>query len=855
MNIDPTTDCPVQPRQGTDPESIKVGVAEHLKYTLAEDHYTATTHDRFMALAYAVRDRLIKGWIETQQTHHTLKAKRVYYLSLEFLMGRALNNNIINLCMEKSVRQGMTELGVDLDALCEEEADAGLGNGGLGRLAACFLDSLATLQIPAIGYGLRYNYGIFRQEIENGYQVEHPDEWLRGGNPWEIARPDVRVPVHFGGKAEVWKESGSIHTRWIDTAPVFGIAYDTPIVGYGGNTVNTLRLWSAHASEDFDLEDFNKGDYIAAVENKVGAETLTKVLYPNDLHYLGKELRLKQQYFFVACSLYDIIRRFKKDSSDWNDFPNLVALQLNDTHPSLAVPELMRLLVDVEGLDWDQAWELTVKATGYTNHTLMPEALEKWPVDMFGRLLPRHLQIVYEINHHFLQKVSIRFPGDMERMSRLSLIEEGDQKQVRMANLAIIGSHSTNGVSAIHTDLLKSRVVPDFAAMFPERFNSKTNGITQRRWLLASNPRLAALITEAIGDKWITDLEQLRNLAPLADDSAFREKFRAVKHAAKETLSNLIKERMEWSVDPDAIFDVQVKRLHEYKRQLMNAIHVIMLYNRLRKNPRMEFTPQVFLFGAKAAPGYHMAKLIIKLISNLGNVINQDPAVNDKLRIYFLPNYSVSLAEKVFPASEVSEQISTAGTEASGTGNMKFMLNGALTIGTMDGANIEIAEEVGQENMFIFGLDAAQAKELSANYNPMDYYQGNAELREALDLVFSGHFSVSEPGIFEPIRQSLLEWGDRYLVLADMEAYAQAQERVQTAYRDPDSWWRKAILNVAYAGKFSSDRTIREYAKEIWQTPPCPIDQVNRISNTLVDAQGTLKAEIERREKEKSAES
>ncbi len=825
----------IMARQGKDSESIKKGFAEHLKYSLAKDRYTATPHDRYLALAYAMRDRLIKGWIDTQQAHHDLKVKRVYYLSLEFLMGRAMMNNIINLRMEEAAREAMADLKVDFSEVCDEEMDAGLGNGGLGRLAACFLDSLATLQIPAFGYGIRYTYGIFRQAIENGYQVEHPDDWLQGGNPWEILRPENRILVHFGGQVENGGDFGQ-PARWVNTTPVCGIPADTPIVGYGGKTINTLRLWSARATEDFDLEDFNKGDYIAAVEAKVLAENLTKVLYPHDQHTQGKELRLRQQYFFVACSLHDIMRRFRNDSDNWDEFPDLVAVQLNDTHPSLAVPELMRIFVDLEGLSWDRAWDLTVRSLAYTNHTLLPEALEKWSVEMLERLLPRHLQIIYHINHHFLQQVSIRYPGQMDRLARMSLIAEGERQQVRMAHLAIVGTHSTNGVSKIHTELLQARVVPDFAGMFPERFNSKTNGVTQRRWLLKSNPPLAQLITEAIGDGWITDLPELRQLAPLAEDSSFREKFRAVKRAGKVQLAGIMKAEYGWQVDPDAIFDVQVKRLHEYKRQLLNVLHIVMLYNRLRQNPDLEFTPQVFLFGAKAAPGYALAKLIIKLINNVGNVINNDPAVNDRLRVYFLPNYRVSLAEKIFPAAEVSEQISTAGTEASGTGNMKFMLNGALTIGTMDGANIEIAAEVGEENMFIFGLDAAAAQQLAADYDPREHYQKSPEVRAALDLVFSGCFNLSEPGIFEPIRQSLLEWGDRYLVLAELPAYAAAQERVQAEYRKPQEWWKKAVLNVAHSGKFSSDRTILDYARDIWNVKPCPLEKRRRQSHTIIEA-------------------
>ncbi len=830
------SDNPSSTRQGTSPEAIQLDYAEQLKYELARDRYTSTKNNRYIALSRAIRDRLIDRWIETQQSHHDDRVKRVYYLSLEFLMGRALGNNVINFKLMDSVEKALDGLGVDFEELREVEVDAGLGNGGLGRLAACFLDSLATLQIPAMGYGLRYNYGIFRQTVENGYQVEHPDNWLQNGNPWEIARPELRIPVHFEGRIEQWTDRGRMRYRWVDAKPVLGMAFDTPIVGYGGNTVNTLRLWSSYATEDFDFDDFNRGDYVASIAAKTEAENLTKVLYPNDLHYMGKELRLKQQYLFVACSLWDIVRRFKHDKEPWREFPNRVAIQMNDTHPSLAVPELMRLLVDQEGLEPEEAWEITVKSMGYTNHTLMPEALEKWPVPMLEKILPRHLQIIYDINLHFLQKVAIAFPGRQDKITNMSLIEESEPKQVRMANLCIVGSHSTNGVAAIHTELLKSRVVPDFAEMFPERFNSKTNGITQRRWLLKSNPPLADLITSRIGDKWITELNDLHALEQFADDPEFQRQFQDARRKAKLVLVEHVRKECGFVLNPDSIFDTQVKRLHEYKRQLMNAIHIIMLYNRLRKNPNMDWTPQTFIFGAKAAPGYEMAKLIIKLINNVANVVNNDPAIGDRLKVYFLPNYRVSLAEKIIPATDVSEQISTAGTEASGTGNMKFMLNGAITIGTLDGANIEIMEEVGRENMYIFGLNAEEAKTLSANYHPAQLYQQNGELKEALDLLFGGHFSVGEGNIFEPIRKALLEWGDRYLLIADLPAYSAAHAKLQADYRDSRNWLRRSILNVARSGKFSSDRTILDYARDIWHTPRHPLDIKKKRSNTILDA-------------------
>lgn len=811
-------------RRGMDADAIEKDLQDHLNFTLAKDQDGADRLDYYQALAYTIRDRLIDRWLHTQQTHRKKKAKRVYYLSLEFLMGRVLHSNVQNLNIEQEVRAAVEKQGLDYEQLRNEEVDMGLGNGGLGRLAACFIDSMATLDIPAYGYGIRYNYGIFRQEIEKGRQVEQPDDWLKWGNIWEVPRNNLQFTVKFGGRVEMGKDDqGNLCPRWVDAHPVIGIPYDVPIVGYGGKTVNTLRLWTAHAHESFDFEDFNKGDYINAVEHKVTAENLTKVLYPNDLHYLGKELRLRQQYLFVACSLQDIIARFKSEHSDWNRFPEQVAIQLNDTHPSLAVPELMRILVDEEKLGWDHAWDLSVRTLGYTNHTLMPEALEKWSVELIEKLLPRHLQIIYEINQRFIKDIAAKFPGDMHRIARMSIIEEGEHRQVRMAHLAIVGSHSTNGVAEIHTDLLKERVVPDFAGMYPERFNAKTNGITQRRWLLDCNPDLAELITETIGDGWITDLKQVAKLKPKADDRAFCDRFAQVKFQAKKRLADFMKAEWDWDVDPTWIFDVQIKRLHEYKRQLMNAIHIVMLYNRLRKNPDMDFHPQLFLFGAKAAPGYFMAKLIIKLINNIGDMINRDESVRNKLRVYFLPNYRVTLAEKLIPATEVSEQISTAGTEASGTGNMKFMLNGALTIGTLDGANVEMAQEVGKENMFIFGLDAAEAKQLSENYDPYAYYHQDEEVREALDLIFSDHFSILERGIFEPIRHSLLEGGDRYLLLADLPAYRAAQAEVQRIYQDREEWTRRAVLNTACSGKFSSDRTIGEYARDIWRVKPCPV--------------------------------
>jgi starch phosphorylase len=820
-------------RSGMTAEDIARGFAEHLKYGLVRDRYTATLHDRYLALAMAMRDRLIAQWIETQQRHHANNVKRVYYLSLEYLMGRAMGNNVINMKLEGPVRDAMSKFGLDWEEMRDEEVDAGLGNGGLGRLAACFLDSLASLQIPSMGYGIRYDYGIFTQRIENGHQVEEPDDWTRGGNPWEIERLDYRIPVHFGGRVE---DHGGKRV-WTHTIPVIGIPYDTPIVGYGGATVNTLRLWSAKGHEEFDFEDFNQGDYISAVESKVRAENLTKVLYPNDAFYIGKELRLRQQYFFVACSLHDIIRRFKTDNGEnWDALPDKAAVQLNDTHPSIAVAELMRILIDEEDLSWDRAWPLTVATMGYTNHTLLPEALEKWPVEMFQKLLPRHLEIIYEINSQFLQEVARMHPGSMDRLGRMSLIEEGETKQIRMAHLAIVGSHSINGVSQIHTDLLKSRVVPDFAEMYPDRFHAITNGITPRRWLLKANPPLAALITEAIGDTWPSELSELEKLKPLADDAAFCERVGQVKRQAKETLAAYAKKEYGFTLNPEMIFDVQVKRLHEYKRQFLNAIHIVMLYNRIRRGEGDGVPPRTFLFGAKAAPAYTTAKIIIKLINNLGAVINNDPAVNDKLQVHFLPNYRVSAAEKIIPGAEVSEQISLAGTEASGTGNMKFMLNGALTLGTLDGANVEMREEMGSDNIYIFGMTAEEAAERKQNYNAREIYENDPEIKEALDMIFGGHFSINESGIFEPLRETTFDRNDYFMVLADLRAYADAQADVGAQYLDPAVWNRKATLNIAASGKFSSDRTIRDYCDLAWNASPHEIPVDERLSSAFDEA-------------------
>lgn len=802
-------------------EILRRDFESHLHRTLAKDHYTATDHDRYLALALTVRDRLIDQWIATQQRHHRQNAKRIYYLSLEFLIGRLLGNNVINLQIEDTCRTALSALGLDWEVLREEETDAGLGNGGLGRLAACFLDSMSTLGLPAIGYGIRYDYGIFRQKIVNGYQVEQPDQWLRRGYPWEIARPEFSFPVHFEGRVDVVAGSRGKEWRWVDTKDVLGMPYDLPVVGYGGHTVNTLRLWSAKAAEDFDLDGFNRGEYLDAVADKVVAENLTKVLYPNDNIYNGRELRLRQEYFFVSCSLQDIIRRFKSGGNRWNQFPEKVFMQLNDTHPALVVPELMRLLMDVEGLGWDEAWEMTSHSTGYTNHTILPEALETWPVSMMERLLPRPLQIVYEINARFLRDVSSRYLMDPDRIRRMSIIGEDGEKHVRMAHLAAAGACSINGVAKLHTELLRTTVLSDLADYWPSKFNNKTNGITQRRWLLKANPPLAGLISDTIGDAWITDLGKLRRLEPFASAPDFQQRFSAAKRRNKQALADYIRRELGIAVSPDSLFDVQVKRLHEYKRQLMFMLWIITQYGRLKRNPDLDLPSRTCILSAKAAPGYAMAKQIIKLINQVAEVVNRDPQISDKLKVVFLPDYRVSLAEKIIPAADLSEQISLAGMEASGTGNMKLQLNGALTVGTLDGANIEILEEVGEDNIFIFGLTAAQVEQRRHGYNPWDIYNGDEEIRWALDLIQRDFFSMHEPRIFQPLIDSLLHGGDQYMILADLRAYIRAQERVDATWKDRTGWIRRSILNIARSGKFSSDRTVREYASEIWHVQPC----------------------------------
>ncbi len=799
----------------------------HLIYSLAKDQYTATPRDRFMSLALTVRDRLIERWISTQQRYYKKDAKRVYYLSAEFLIGRALANNLINLGLYDVARDAMKMLNVDIGDVLEQEVDAGLGNGGLGRLAACFLDSMATLDIPGYGYGIRYEFGMFDQEIKDGWQIEKPDEWLRLGNPWELPRPEYGVPVRFGGQTEEHNDDhGHLRVRWTGGEQVVGMAYDTPIAGFGCNTVNTLRLWRARASTDFDLRYFNEGDYEKAVLDKNRSETISKVLYPSDVKMFGKELRLKQQYFFVACSLHDIVRRHLVAYPSLENFAEKVALQLNDTHPAVAIPELLRIFVDEHGVNWDKAWELTQATFGYTNHTLLSEALETWPVELFGRLLPRHLTIIYEINRRFLRQVMNRFPYDEQRIGRMSLIDEagGDahSRRIRMAYLAVVGSHSVNGVAGLHTELLKADLLRDFNEMWPERFNNKTNGVTPRRWLLAANPQLSAAITARIGEGWMTNLDELAKLLPHAEDAAFRSEVRAIKARNKEQLARLIESEHRLDVDRNSIFDVQVKRIHEYKRQLLNVLHVVALYLRIKNDPAQQVVPRTIIFGGKAAPAYTTAKLIIKLINSVADVVNADTQVNHRLKVVFLHNYRVSLAERIFPASDLSEQISTAGKEASGTGNMKFALNGALTIGTLDGANIEIREEVGPENFFLFGLTAAQVQEMQRRgYRPRDFYEQNAELKRVLDLIWSGFFEPDHPDLFRPLVQSLLDQ-DTYMLLADFQSYVECQQKVGEAFLDQERWTTMAIRNVAKMGRFSSDRTIREYAAEIWRAQPVP---------------------------------
>jgi len=800
-----------------DEQSIERSMRQHLKYMQVKDQYTATLHDYYTAAAWSAWDRLVEGWIKTQQSYYKEDRKRVYYLSLEYLLGKTLVNNLINLGIKETTEKVLMKMGLSLEDLAELEPDAGLGNGGLGRLAACFLDSMATLGIAGYGYGIRYQYGIFRQRIKDGCQVEEPDHWLKFGNPWEVARPEYAFEVKFGGHVETKEENGKLIFEWKNAERVLAIPYDTPIAGYGGKTVNTLRLWSAASSNEFDLQIFNHGDYIKAVEDKNRSEMISKVLYPNDNVIEGKELRLKQQYFFVSASLQDILRRYKKTHDNFDSFVDKVVIQLNDTHPTLAIPELMRLLIDEEGLGWDEAWNIVSNVFAYTNHTILPEALEKWPVALVESLLPRHMQIIYEINHRFLNEVRARFPNDEARVRRMSIIEEEPIKQVRMANLAIVGSRKINGVAKLHSEILKKKVFRDFYEILPEKFTNVTNGITPRRWLLSANPSLADFITEKIGSGWITDLTQLRRLEKYANDKKVLKKLSEIKKENKRKLAEYILKKNGVKVDVESIFDVQVKRIHEYKRQFLNAMHILILYNRLKREPEYEIFPRTFIFGGKSAPGYFIAKRIISLINAIADLVNNDNDVNEKMKVIFLEDYRVSLSEKIIPATDLSEQISTAGKEASGTGNMKFALNGAITIGTMDGANIEIREEVGEDNIFIFGLNADEVESLksSGKYNPWEYYHRNQEIKEMMDMLLGNRLRKNDKDYFKPLFDSIMN-GDEYLLLADLESYIECQKKVDRAYRDKERWAKMMLYNIARVGKFSSDRSIRDYVREIW---------------------------------------
>ena len=807
-------------------ESLKLWFKHHLKYTLVDDKFSATRMDHFISLALSVRDHLVNRWLQTQQSYYENDVKRVYYLSMEFLIGRLLTNNLINLGIYDEYKLTLDELGHDIHELEETEVEAGLGNGGLGRLAACFLDSIASLGIPGYGYGIRYEFGIFHQKIIRGYQVETADNWLRTGNPWEIPRPRSLVPVEFYGRVESTPNSkGAMKYQWVDTQNVMAMAHDIPVPGYKNDTVNNLRLWSARSSRELELEHFQAGDYFQAVQNKHESEIISKVLYPADHNQLGKELRFKQEYFFVSASLSDIIRRYKKAHTSFDTFSDKVAIQLNDTHPALAIAELMRILIDLEKVSWDKAWEITTNTFAFTNHTILPEAMEKWSIDLFRRVLPRHLDIIFQINQQFMNQVQERYHGDMGKMNRMSLIEENHTKYIRMAHLSIIGSHSINGVAELHSSILKEKVFSDFHEMFPRRFNNKTNGVTPRRWLKACNPELSKLITEYIGDSWVRDLSEIKKLQNHIDDSQLIDRWKKIKTYNKKQLAKYIQDSLSFEVDPTSLFETQIKRIHEYKRQVLSVLHAIALYNRMRSNPEGFKTQRTILFSGKAAPGYAMAKLIIKFINSVADIINADSSLQGKLKVVFLPNYSVTLAEKIIPASDLSVQISTAGMEASGTGNMKLALNGALTVGTLDGANIEIMEEVGNENIFIFGLNADEVMEKKqSGYNPREVYMQNAELKAVLDMVQQGFFSGPQGNLFQPILENLLDHGDPYMILADFQSFCDIQEKIGNAYLDIDTWTRKSIINVSRMGKFSSDRSIKEYAKDIWNVPVKPQD-------------------------------
>ncbi len=808
----------------TSTEGLKALIESMLKFALARDHSTASQRDWWLSTSKAVQRIIIERMIATQAIHHDTNARRVYYFSLEFLMGRLFSNSLYSAGIFDTVEKALKEMGFDIADLRSEEYDMALGNGGLGRLAACFLDSLATLDLPAVGYGIHYQYGLFKQEFRNGHQIELPDAWLSFGTPWEIMRPEHTTEIELYGHIEnVFDDRGNYIPRWVGTTKLMGVPYDIPVPGFGTNTVNYLRLWESRASSDFDFEAFNRSSYDEAVRDKNASETISKVLYPNDKTESGKELRLAQQYFFVACSLKDIIRRYFKNNQGWDDFPEKVTIQLNDTHPAVAIVELLRILHDQYNLTWDAAWSIVTRTFAYTNHTLLPEALEKWSVPLFQKVLPRHLQIIFEINKHFLAEVDARWPGDVEKKRILSIIEEGHVQMVRMAHLSVVGSYSVNGVAALHTQLLKSDLFPEFDTLYPGRFNNKTNGITPRRWLLACNPRLSTLITSRIGSGWVRNLDLLRQLEPFADDAGFQHDFMAIKHANKVDLAETILEQCGVIVDPHALFDVQIKRLHEYKRQHLNLLHILALYRRLLQNPDLDIAPRVFIFAAKAAPGYDLAKCIIKAINSVAAHVNADKRINDKLKIAFLPNYRVSLAQRIVPAADLSEQISTAGKEASGTGNMKLTLNGALTIGTLDGANVEIREEVGPENFFLFGLTTPEVAALwKKGYKPFDYYNGNEELKAVVDWIGSNYFTHNEPGALTMLSENLIH-SDPFLCLPDFASYSEAQQKVDAAFKNRSAWARMAVLNTARVGKFSSDRTISEYARDIWKLPAVPV--------------------------------
>lgn len=823
--IDPNSSVQVEDdRTGLSLETIRRAIADNLYYVQGKVSNNASINDFYMAVAHTVRDRLMPRWLGSIQNYTQPETRIVSYLSAEFLLGPHLENNLINLGIRDQVQQAVTDSGLNLQDLIQQEEEPGLGNGGLGRLAACYMDSLASLEIPALGYGIRYEFGIFDQEIRDGWQVEITDKWLQFGNPWEIARPEDAVTVKIGGRTETYTDDqGKYRVRWVPDQVVKGIPYDTPITGYQVNTVNTLRLWKSEAPESFDFQAFNVGDYYGAVDEKIVSENISKVLYPNDEQIQGKELRLMQQFFFVSCALQDMIRIHLKSDRRLDAFHEKFAVQLNDTHPAIGVAELMRLLVDEHHMQWESAWDITRRTFAFTNHTLLPEALEKWSVDLFGRILPRHLQIIFEINRRFLDQVRLRFMGDETRISQLSLIDESGDRAVRMANLACVGSFSINGVAALHTELVKSTILKDFYDLSPEKFNNKTNGVTPRRWMLQSNPRLAQLITSKIGDNWIQHLYDLRGLDGCVEDGGFRHEWRQIKLAIKRDLATYVRERTGIVVNPESMFDVQVKRIHEYKRQHLNVLHIITLYNRIKADPNIDIVPRTFIFGGKAAPGYFLAKLMIKFITAVGDVVNHDPDVRDRLKVVFLPDYNVTFGQRVYPAAELSEQISLAGKEASGTGNMKFAMNGALTIGTLDGANVEIREEVGEENFFLFGLKADEVNDLKARgYNPLDYYNSNTNLKRVLDLVSSGYFSHGDTGLFRPLLDNLL-YHDPFLLLADYPSYIDCQDSVSNAYRDQEHWTRMSILNTARTGKFSSDRSIRDYCDDVWKVNPVPV--------------------------------